>query len=402
MHSNGHYLVNNLSPQSPYTEAYRIARTNLLAYPASLRTIMITSARSGQGKSTVTTNLGIVTAQMGRRVIVVEGDMRRPVLHRFFALDNKVGLAEVLKGEATLSEALQPTGIENLFFLSSGTPPSHPAELLGSRAMRDVLDNLRAQADMIFIDTPPVSAFSDPLILSREVDAVILAYRARQVPREVDVRARAQLEAMQANVLGIILTNVEPDVCDSYYYHYTYYETKRRHEKATSLYTNGKDGSSVLPAPIELEATIAASEEEPGGSEPTTEADSLAHASPIIANAVTEPDAPRVEVIAPETAAMETIVTPELAGSEPVEATASSSPSAEVIAQEQESAEDAAVSSDAAEMSTEDATFSASVSGEIEQRPSALRRARLLLSFIVVVALLGVVLYFVLSYLKGG
>ena len=400
MNSNGHYLVSNLSPQSPYTEAYRIARTNLLAYPASLRTIMVTSARSGQGKSTVTTNLGIVTAQMGRRVIVVEGDMRRPVLHRFFALDNRAGLAEVLKGEATLSEVLQPTGIENLFFLASGKPPSHPAELLGSRAMRELLDTLRSQSDMVFIDTPPVSAFSDPLILSREVDAVILAYRARQVPREVDVRARAQLESMQANVLGIILTNVEPDVCDSYYYHYTYYETKRRHEKSASLYANGKNGSSVLPAPIELEATSVVKDEEPAENELTAEADLLAHESPMAATTVAEPeqDAPEVEVIAPEAAATDTMVAPEFTESELVETTAAPSMTTEDPAETLTSS----VPLDAAEISTEISAFSANVSDAIEQKSSALRRARLLFSLIIVVALLGVVVYWVLSQLKGG
>jgi capsular exopolysaccharide synthesis family protein len=364
---------------------------------------MVTSARSGQGKSTVTTNLGIVTAQMGRRVIVVEGDMRRPVLHRFFALDNSIGLAEVLKGEATLSEVLQPTGIENLFFLASGKPPSHPAELLGSRAMRELLDTLRSQSDMVFIDTPPVSAFSDPLILSREVDAVILAYRARQVPREVDVRARVQLESMQANVLGIILTNVEPDVCDSYYYHYTYYETKRRHEKATSLYANGKNGASVPPAPIELEATPVVKDEEPAQNQLTAEADLFANQSvesPAAATTVAEPepDAPEVEIIAPEAAATDTTAAPEFAESEPVETAETPSMTAE----------------DTAEMITSSVTsdveFSANVSADllenksaaIEQKSSALRRARLLFSFIIVVAVLGVVVYFVLSQLKGG
>ncbi len=395
MNSNGHYLVNNLSPQSPYTEAYRIARTNLLAYPASLRTIMVTSARSGQGKSTVTTNLGIVTAQMGRRVIVVEGDMRRPVLHRFFALDHSAGLAEVLKGEATLTEVLQPTGVENLFFLSSGTPPSHPAELLGSRAMRELLDTLRSQSDMVFIDTPPVSAFSDPLILSREVDAVILAYRARQVPREVDVRARVQLEAMQANVLGIILTNVEPDVCDSYYYHYTYYETKRRHAKAASLYANGKNGGSVLPAPIELEATpVVEDEGTTPQDEPTDETDSSVNQSAESLAAATtvaepEPDVPEIEVVAPETAdlsANESAAT-KFVESETVETTAAPSMITEDIAETTTSS----VPSDTAD-----------VSEVIEQKPSALRRARLLFAFIIVVAVLGVVVYFVLSQLKGG
>ncbi|MCS6858948.1 MAG: polysaccharide biosynthesis tyrosine autokinase [Abditibacteriales bacterium] len=379
MNSNGHYLVSNLSPQSPYTEAYRIARTNLLAYPASLRTIMVTSARSGQGKSTVATNLGIVTAQMGRRVIVVEGDMRRPVLHRFFALKSQPGLAEVLKGEATLSEALQPTSIENLFFLASGTPPSHPAELLGSRAMRDLLDNLRAQADMIFIDTPPVSAFSDPLILSRQVDAVILAYRARQVPREVDVRARAQLEAMQANVLGIILTNVEPDVCDSYYYHYTYYESKRSYEKLQSLDANGEHATGALSAPLELEVTPVGKDEQSAQDERVA-----------TAVAPSPSEAPAGEAVAPETAATHTPVAPEFAESEPVAVTD------EVVP---ESAEDTAVPSDGAEMSTEVPTFSESVSDEKEQQSLALRRLRLSLMFIVVVALLGVVVYFLLSQL---
>jgi capsular exopolysaccharide synthesis family protein len=285
MNTNRHYLVSNLSPQSPYTEAYRIARTNLLAYPASLRTIMVTSARSGQGKSTVTTNLGIVTAQMGRRVIIVEGDMRRPVLHRFFALENEVGLSEVLQGKVTLSEALQDTKVDNLLLLGSGRPPSHPAELMGSRAMRDLLDMLRAQADIVFIDTPPVSAFSDPLILAREVDAVILAYRARQVPREVDVRARAQLEAMQANILGVVLTNVEPDVCDSYYYHYTYYEAKKR----DGGQGNGSNGShSISSAVVDAEPVMEDEETESYEAEVRNSHSPLATHSPAVSAASVE------------------------------------------------------------------------------------------------------------------
>jgi capsular exopolysaccharide synthesis family protein len=344
---------------------------------------MVTSARSGQGKSTVTSNMGIVTAQMGRRVIVVEADMRRPVLHRFFALENQRGLAEVLKGQATLSEALLPTNVENLFLLPSGKPPSNPAELLGSRAMRDLLDLMRSQADMVFLDTPPVSAFSDPLILAREVDAVILAYRARQVPREVDMRARAQLEAMQANILGVVLTNVEPDVCDSYYYHYTYYEAKKREEARGQYPINGSNGSSVLSAPIELEAVPVIPEEhrEPEEAEAPAE-------PPIATATLTEPveEAFLEESLTPDAAVVDDSVKPEVVESE----------SLDTIPENEES--QATFSS--AELEAESASETVV---DIDSPPPSSQRLRLLLALIGVVVLVILGVYFGLSFLmKGG
>jgi capsular exopolysaccharide synthesis family protein len=214
------------SPDSAHTEALRVVRTKILSSSPSLRSVMVTSTRSAQGKSTVAANLAILTAQISKNVILIDADLRRPTIHLHLGMANDTGLSEVLAGTACVDDVVRKTSVGNLRFLPAGIPPQNPADLISSDAMRELIEELSDQADLVIVDTPPVADFADSLVMARYVDGVMLAYRAGQMPLDVDIRAKAQLEGMQANLLGVVLTDVQRGVSGigySYdYYRYSY------------------------------------------------------------------------------------------------------------------------------------------------------------------------------------
>lgn len=217
-------LFVKLDPKSPMAEAFRVLRTNIqfAAVDRPLRAITITSPGPGEGKSTTLANLGVALAQSGARTILVDGDMRRPTLHKFFRLGRGQGLSTVLAGRAEAEGALQETGIEGLRLLTAGPSPPNPAEMLGSSALAGLLDRLKAAADYVLIDAPPVVAVSDASLLAAKADGVLLAVRLGATARPMAVQAKEQLEAAKVNLLGMILTNVGAGA-DQHLYHYYYH-----------------------------------------------------------------------------------------------------------------------------------------------------------------------------------
>lgn len=201
-------------PRSPTAEAYRTLRTNVQACVnppggTRLRTILITSAGAGEGKSEAIANLATSFAQAGTRVVVVDADMRRPAQHLRFNLPNVDGLADhIARGHGSASPALQPTAIPLLHVLVSGTEPVSPADVLASGHLDTVLSAIAADADLVLVDCPPVCAFADASVLSTRVDGVVLVVGAGVVKRDLARQARAQLDAVRANVIGIVVTNV--------------------------------------------------------------------------------------------------------------------------------------------------------------------------------------------------
>jgi len=205
-------LIAVSEPRSPISEAYRTLRTNLdfAALDQALKTLVVTSAGTGEGKSTTLANLAVVSAQAGRQVILVDADLRRPTLHQVFGLGNEEGLTTMMMDETALtSPPLQDTGIEGLQMLSSGPLPPNPADLLGSQRMTQVIAALAEWADQVFFDTPPVVAVTDAAVLATKVDGVLLVINAGKTRREYARTAVQRLEQINARVVGTVLTNVQ-------------------------------------------------------------------------------------------------------------------------------------------------------------------------------------------------
>lgn len=205
-------LIAVSEPRSPISEAYRTLRTNLdfASLDQTLKTLVVTSAGVGEGKSTTLANLAVVSAQAGRKVVLVDGDLRRPTLHQIFGLGNEVGLTTMMMDETALAlPPIQPTAIEGLSVLTSGPLPPNPAELMASRRMEEVIKALAELADQIFFDTPPVVAVTDAAVLATKVDGVLLVVSAGKTRRESARMAVQRLEQINARLVGTVLTNVQ-------------------------------------------------------------------------------------------------------------------------------------------------------------------------------------------------
>jgi capsular exopolysaccharide synthesis family protein len=205
-------LVMLSAPDSAAAEAYRTLAANLSFANADrrLQTIGITSAAAGEGKSTTVANLAIALSEGGRRVIVVDADLRRPGLHTLFGLDRQEGLANVLLGEHR-QLPLQDTAAPGVRLLSSGQTTANPLEALASHRFDEVLALARAQADFVLVDTPPAGALADTAVLAPRLEGILLVVSAGKTKRDLARRAREQLDRVNANLLGVVLTDVRGD-----------------------------------------------------------------------------------------------------------------------------------------------------------------------------------------------
>ncbi|MFO7681923.1 MAG: polysaccharide biosynthesis tyrosine autokinase [Chloroflexota bacterium] len=215
-------LVVELEPRSPAAEAYRQIRTNLqfTSVDKPSGTFLITSANMGEGKTTVAINLAVALAQAGKRVLLVDTDMRRPMLHTLLAVDGSLGLSNMIVRGREDERFIQGTMIPNLRVMTAGRLPPNPAELLGSERMREVLLWLKQQADFVVFDSPPVLAVTDSVVLSRLVDTTLFVACMGQT-RLADVEtAVSQIQAVDSAIAGVILNKVKAN--GRYGYHYTY------------------------------------------------------------------------------------------------------------------------------------------------------------------------------------
>lgn len=215
----------------PILEAYRTLRTNLLvsSIDKPIETLIVTSPVPRDGKSTTVANLGIIMAQAGKSVILVDADLRRSALHKAFQLPNREGLTNVLlQGEPTLDGWLQETGVDNLHLLSSGPLPPNPPELLGSHKMRRLLENLTQEADMVIFDSPPMLAVTDATVLSMMADGVLIIADAQKTRRGAIKEAVENLRQAEANILGAVLNRVPLRGGEYSYYRYDYYGQRKR------------------------------------------------------------------------------------------------------------------------------------------------------------------------------
>ncbi len=218
-------LVSLLSPDHPASEAYRTLRTNVTFVNAEqhqLQALVVTSPGPGEGKSTTAANLAITLAQQGARTLLVDADLRRPLVHRAFNLVQEPGLTDVLVGTSQLREAIRPNVVPKLDVLPAGALPPNPSELLGSEAMSRLMEQLRGQYETIIFDSPPTLAVTDATVLGASADAVILVVRAGETDEVAAQRALQQLRRVQAKIAGTVLNGMQKRR-DRYYNYYSYY-----------------------------------------------------------------------------------------------------------------------------------------------------------------------------------
>ncbi len=214
-------------PKSQTAESFRAVRTAIYFSTQGQKNqvIQVTSPTPGDGKSTLATNLAITIAQSGKRVLLVDGDMRRPSLHKLFKVEDKPGFSDVLAEQVPLSEAIRQTEIDGLEILPCGVKPVQPAELLTSHRLPEVLAELRVMYDMVIIDTPPVLVVTDPCPIAANVDGVICAMRIKKNVRVSAERMVEILRSVNANIIGIVVNGVGAQGTYSSQYSYGAYQS---------------------------------------------------------------------------------------------------------------------------------------------------------------------------------
>ncbi|MDT5024874.1 MAG: tyrosine-protein kinase, partial [Micromonosporaceae bacterium] len=216
-------LVMSDSPQSARAEAFRHLRTNLqfVDVDQPVKAIVVTSSLPDEGKSTTAVNLAIAFAEMGHRVVLIEADMRRPRVADYLGVEGAVGLSNVLAGQVSVDDVLQPWGQYDLHVLPSGFVPPNPSELLGSRNMAALLVHLRTEFDVILIDTPPLLPVTDAAVVATHADGAVLVTRSGKTAQARVRAALASLRAVDSRVLGCVLNRQR--ITGEDYYYSTYY-----------------------------------------------------------------------------------------------------------------------------------------------------------------------------------
>ncbi|MDN4495154.1 CpsD/CapB family tyrosine-protein kinase [Ureibacillus aquaedulcis] len=215
-------LITFTNPKSISAEQYRTVRTNInFSIPdGDLRTLLVTSSAPSEGKSTSAANIAVVFAQSGKKVLLVDGDMRKPTSHYTFDLTNGYGLSSVLTRQCDFKVAIQATKIENLSVMTSGPIPPNPAELLGSKSMDTMISELLNEYELIIFDTPPMISVADAQIVSNKVDATVLVINSGKSEKDNVLKAKELLTAAKANIIGVILNNYNIENSHYYYYYY--------------------------------------------------------------------------------------------------------------------------------------------------------------------------------------
>lgn len=209
-------------PASSVAESFRTVRANVSrAMDQGARTILVVSTWPNDGKSMVTANMAVAFAQIRKRVVLVDADLRRPTLSDVFDMREDPGLASALQTDTVdVQTLMRQTSQEGLWFLPSGPLPTHPSDLVSGARARAVIDRLASVTDCVLLDSPPLSVCSDAVVLSRLVDAVIMVINPRLWEGERELRAKESLEESGAKILGVILNEVEERDVNYASYHY--------------------------------------------------------------------------------------------------------------------------------------------------------------------------------------
>jgi capsular exopolysaccharide synthesis family protein len=214
-------LITLKDPRSPAAEAFRTLRTNIqfAALDKPIHTLIVTSPAPDEGKSVTIANLAVTMAQAGHTTILVDADLRRPSQHSIWHIDNEKGLTSMMLDETTkIKPPLQSVGVEKLSLLTSGPLPSNPADLISAKRMDDVIASLKAKADFVLFDAPPVLAVTDTPLLASKLDALLLVIKAGATRRDHAQRAKEVLERASIRIIGVALCNAPSDGSMNAYY----------------------------------------------------------------------------------------------------------------------------------------------------------------------------------------
>lgn len=211
------------APSSVEAETYRTIRASLLVTVNNLdaKVIMVTSPEPGDGKTTLATNLSVALAQSGKRVLLIDGDLRRPAVHRILRIPQGIGLTEVLTEGVQLHSVIRPTVVNGLSVVSTGTPPPNPAETLSLPSLYDILEMAREEYDFVLLDAPPMLAVSDPCVMARHTDGILLVTRLNKNSRSALIRVRQMLTDQDLPLIGTVVNGVP--LQGGHEFGYTYY-----------------------------------------------------------------------------------------------------------------------------------------------------------------------------------
>jgi len=235
-----------LAPSSDVAEAYRTVRTAIyFGIPdGHAKTLLVTSPAPGDGKTTLASNLAIAMAQAGQRILLIDGDFRRPMQHRVFEIPDNVGLSSTLAGRTPLNDAIKPTTTPNLHLLPCGPLPPNPSEMLNSAVFAELLKQLSTRYEHIIIDSPPVMPVADARILGAICDVTLLVLRAEKSTRKLAEHSRDSLLSVGASILGVIVNDVSHGKSRyGYYSQYGYYRRDHHHNKDSNGNRNRNDSS---------------------------------------------------------------------------------------------------------------------------------------------------------------
>ncbi len=226
------HLISYRQPTSQAAESFRVLRTNLILSKTSSshNIFLVTSPGPGAGKSTVVTNLGIVIARAGNRVILIDSDLRKPFLDKVFGIAREPGLTNILTEGLDWKKTIRKTEIENLYLIPSGPTPPNPSELLGSRSMLELIKILRKNLDFVIFDSPPMMSVTDATVMATEVDGVIIVLDAGKVPINIAKYTEKSIKDIGGKVLGYIINKMSPDKDSGYYYYYYHHYYKKYYD----------------------------------------------------------------------------------------------------------------------------------------------------------------------------
>lgn len=218
-------LISVLDPKAPASEAYRSLRTNIgySGVDKQMQLIMLTSPGPAEGKSTTSANIAVGLAQSGKKVLIMDCDLRKPRIHKYFSLPNDVGVTDIIIKNCPYNSAIKTTDtVSNLSIMCSGSIPPNPTEILESQKMAGLITSLRDDFDLIIIDTPPIGQLADGAIIAGYSDGVILVVASGESNIDMAVHAKEALEHVNAKVIGTVLTKISKSTSGSYYHYYNY------------------------------------------------------------------------------------------------------------------------------------------------------------------------------------
>ncbi|MBY8908355.1 CpsD/CapB family tyrosine-protein kinase [Salinicoccus roseus] len=216
-------LIVEKQPKSPVSEQFRTVRTNIMYsnIDTEIKTVLVTSATPGAGKSTTAANLAVAYAQSGKRTVLIDADLRRPTMHYTFEMTNQRGMSTAIVNDVPVENIVRETEIENLDLITSGPIPPNPSELLSSNKMMHLLKTFAMHYDMVIIDSPPLLAVTDAQVLSKITDGTVLVTNVAENNRDKLREAKDLLSKADANILGVVMNNKKMNTKkDDYYYYY--------------------------------------------------------------------------------------------------------------------------------------------------------------------------------------